>query len=102
MSLEKNLNINSMSEKIERKIRLEACDPVGQVSEKFVEADYYTLGWENQRPPEEYPDIVIGGMPIKGEPMKKVRYILTIGDHKYWVKRSGQIIDQITQNEDEY
>jgi hypothetical protein len=91
-----------MSEKIERKIRLEACDPTGQVSETFVEADYYTLGWENRMPPEEYKVIVVDGMPIKGEPMRKIRYILTIGDHKYWVKRSGQIIDQITQNEDEY
>ena len=91
-----------MSEKIERKIKIEVCDPVGMPIGNSVEIDYYTLGWENQRPPEEHPDIIVGGIPIKGEPMKKVRYILTIGDHKYWVKRSGQIIDQITQNEDEY
>lgn len=90
-----------MSEKNDRKIRLEVCDPVGMPTGNFVESDYYTLGWENQRPPEEYPDIIVGGIPIKGEPMKKVRYILTIGDHKYWVNRNGQIIEQITQNEDE-
>jgi len=31
------------------------------------------------------------GTKIKGEPMKKSRYLLEIGDFKYWVRKNGEI-----------
>jgi hypothetical protein len=69
-----------------RKIILEAVDPTG-VTIDIIELDYYEHGYEKEFAPESYP---------KGEePMKQVRYILTIGDYKYLVKRNGKIIDNI-------
>lgn len=32
------------------------------------------------------------GSKIRGVPMKQERYLLEIGDHKYWVLRSGELI----------
>ena len=45
-------------------------------------------------PPEEYPDYGVPGH----EPMKKVRYLLTIGEHQYWVDREGKIFDHLTKD----
>ena len=32
------------------------------------------------------------GTVIKGEPMKQDRHLLEIGEYKYWVLRTGEII----------
>ena len=69
-----------------RKIILEAIDPTG-VTIDILELDYYEHGYEKEFAPESYP---------KGEePMKRVRYILTIGDYKYIVNRDGKIVDTV-------
>ena len=69
-----------------RKIILEAVDPTGCTID-VIEFDYYEHGYEKEFAPESYP---------KGEgPMKQVKYILTIGDYKYLVKRDGKIVDHI-------
>ena len=75
-----------------RKIKIEALDPLGQTLGQPLDLDYYELGWENSKKPEEYPQ--------GQEPMKVVRYLLTIGDHQYFLKRDGQIYDQITRKEE--
>jgi len=74
-----------------RKIILEAMDPTGSPIGKSIELNYYNLGWEKMAP-EDYPE--------GQEPMRVVRYLLTIGDHKYWLRRNGQIIDQLTTKEE--
>ena len=72
-----------------RKIILEAVDPTG-VTIDIIELDYYEHGYEKEFAPESYP---------KGEESRRldrqVRYILTIGDYKYLVKRDGKIVDHI-------
>ena len=74
---------------IERKIKIEALDPCGIVIESSEEINYYNLGYK--KPPEEYP--IVNG--IQHEPMKKVRYLLTIGDFKYLVNRKGEILEEL-------
>lgn len=85
-----------MSKKDSRKIVFEAIDPTGHPFES-VEVSYYNLGYK--KPPEEYPSkkIVVDGIELEllEEPMKKVRYILKIGDYEYLVSRSGEIMEQL-------
>jgi hypothetical protein len=33
------------------------------------------------------------GTVVKGEPMKQCRHLLEIGDFKYWISRSGEVIN---------
>jgi hypothetical protein len=86
-----------MSKKDSRKIVFEALDPTGHPFDS-VEVSYYNLGYDN-KPPEEYPSkkIVVDGIELEllEEPMKKVRYLLKIGDYEYLVSRSGEIMEQI-------
>jgi len=74
-----------------RKIILETLDPTGVVTGKSIEINYYNLGWEKMAP-EDYPE--------GQEQMKKLRYLITLGDHQYWMSRSGQIINQLTNKEE--
>lgn len=85
-----------MSKEDSRKIVFEAIDPTGHPYES-VEMSYYNLGYE--KPPEEYPNtkIMHNGieLELQEEPMKKVRYLLKIGEFEYLVSRNGEIMEQI-------
>lgn len=72
-----------MAQKIERKIKLQVLDPTGVDIDPAIEIDYYNFGWEIA--PEE----------LEYEPNKRVRYLLTIGEHQYWVNRKGEIMEKI-------
>jgi hypothetical protein len=74
--------------KEKRKIKFEALGPTGEPIGEPIEMNYYNLGYNT--PPEEYP--------AGQEPMKKVRYLLTIGEHQYWVNREGKIFDHLTKD----
>lgn len=85
-----------MSKEDSRKIVFEAIDPTGQ-SYDSVEVSYYNLGYD--KPPEEYPSTKIMHndieLELQEEPMKKVRYLLKIGDFEYFVSRNGKIMEQV-------
>lgn len=74
-----------------RKIEMKLVDPAGKKI-KSVEADYFDLC--HAMPPEDYP--------AGHEPMKKNRYILSVGEHEYIISRNGQIIEQISRPEDDF
>lgn len=78
-----------------RKIKLEVMDPCGMPTEEAIEMSYYNMGYET--PPEEHPPVIVGDMSIEWVPMKTARYLLTIGEHKYWMNRKGEIIEHITE-----
>lgn len=77
-----------MSKKHNRTIQLQAIDPTGISFDKTNKMSYYRVGWRNGNTPEEYPP--------HQEPMKQVRYLLSIGDYEYIVNRDGKITDVIT------
>ncbi len=90
------------TKKNKRFIQLQAIDPTGISFDKTRKMDYYFIGYRNNhksRPPEEYPSkkIMVDGieLELQEEPMKKVRYLLTIGDYEYIVNRDGKIVDVI-------
>ena len=72
-----------------RKIEMKLINPTGETI-KSVKADYFDLC--HAMPPEDYPS--------GHEPMKRNRYILSVGDHEYMISRDGQIIEQISRPDD--
>jgi hypothetical protein len=80
-----------------RTIQIKALDPTGCEIDKSRKMNYYKVGYRTGKTPEEYP--------INEEPMRKVRYLLSIGDYEYLVNRDGRITEVIVgpekQNKDE-
>jgi hypothetical protein len=75
--------------KKDRYIKIEALDPTGVVVSKSRKLNYYHIGYEDEKqtPPEE----------LDHEPMRKFRYLLTIGEYIYHVSREGEILDTIVR-----
>lgn len=73
------LNIINMKAKISK------VSPVGEISE--TKTFYIPHIKKNVRQKIKLKD----GSVIVGEPMKVDRYLLEIGNYKYWVKRTGEI-----------
>lgn len=82
-------NVKSWN-KPDRTITMSLIDPVGTPI-KSVSLDYTELC--HNIPPEDYPPM--------NEPMRKNRYIITIGEHQYFVSRRGEIIDRINKESDQ-
>jgi hypothetical protein len=65
-------------------VKISKINPVGDIEESidfnfpFVDDNTYLIKLND-------------GTVVKGEPMKKSRYLLEIGDYKYWVQRDGKI-----------
>lgn len=82
-----------------RTIQIKALDPVGCEIDKSHKMNYHKVGYRTGKAPEEYPSkkIMVDGIEIElqEEPMKKVRYLLCIGDYEYLVSRDGRIIDVV-------
>jgi hypothetical protein len=65
--------------------KISKLDPVGTVEES--KEFYIPIIKKNKTQWIKLKD----GTKIKGEPMKQSRYLLEIGEFKYWVRKSGEI-----------
>lgn len=68
------------------KVKISKVGPVGDINES--KEFYIPLIKKNRIQRIKLKD----GTVIKGEPMKQDRYLLEIGEYKYWVLRTGEII----------
>lgn len=68
------------------KVKISKVGPVGDINES--KEFYIPLIKKNKIQLIKLKD----GTVIKGEPMKQDRYLLEIGEYKYWVLRTGEII----------
>lgn len=85
-------SIKKFEKKSERLVILEQVDATGKPTGPPLSFDYNELGYEDgRRKPEEYPP--------GEEPMRKVRYKLTMGDYTYMMSRNGALIDTISPKE---
>jgi hypothetical protein len=66
------------------KAKISKITPVGEIEDSiefqipFIKDDTYLIKLND-------------GTVVKGEPMKQSRYLLEIGNYKYWVRNNGEI-----------
>tara|TARA_R110000772_G_C13310268_1_gene440125 strand:- start:35084 stop:35335 length:252 start_codon:yes stop_codon:yes gene_type:complete len=70
------------------KVKIKEIDPTGTI----LNEKEFTLPLV-KKPKVEYRTTTIDGIdvPMRYEPMRKVRYLLEINDYKYWFRSNGEL-----------